>query len=156
MENWDNTCCFSFYFHGNVINWRYYLFFSTQIINVAQEFTHFKYKIIRAFTYVTLFINNHVSIGQSLEKGELFSRIKDWKTDSTGFLVSKAVSNTASFLAGSMATIIFTFLFLIYRDPLIMGVNMRRNGIVFQPQKTAFFSAFWGVSLLRNMQFFNC
>ncbi|MFA5419662.1 MAG: AI-2E family transporter [Bacteroidales bacterium] len=93
-------------------------FFSTQIINVAQEFTNFQDKIIRAFADVTLFINNHVSFVENLGKDELFNRMKDWITDSTGFLVSKTVSNSATFMAGLLATIVFIFLFLIYRDGL--------------------------------------
>jgi predicted PurR-regulated permease PerM len=93
-------------------------FFSTQIINVAQEFTHFQDKIIRAFADVRLFINSHVSFVENLEKGELFNRMKVWLTDSTGFLVSKTVSNTATFMAGLLAIIVFTFLFLIYRVAL--------------------------------------
>ncbi|MEK7718969.1 MAG: AI-2E family transporter [Bacteroidota bacterium] len=93
-------------------------FFSTQIINVAQEFTDFQDKIILAFANVTLFINNHVSFMQNLEKGELFNRMKVWLNDSKGFLVSKTVSSTATFMAGLLATIVFTFLFLIYRDGL--------------------------------------
>ena len=90
-------------------------FFSTQIINVAQEFTNFQDKIIRAFADVTLFINNHVSFVENLGKDELFNRMKEWITDSTGFLVSKTVSNSATFMAGLLATIVFTFLFLLYR-----------------------------------------
>lgn len=93
-------------------------FFSTQIINVAQEFNHFQDKIIGAFADVTLFINKHVGFMENLEKGELFNRMKVWLTDSTKFLVSKTVSTTATFMAGLLATIIFTFLFLIYRDGL--------------------------------------
>jgi predicted PurR-regulated permease PerM len=93
-------------------------FFSTQIINVAQEFTHFQDIIIRAFADVTLFINKHISFMENLQKGELFNRMKDWITDSTQFLVSRTVSNTATFVAGLLATIIFTFLFLIYRKGL--------------------------------------
>lgn len=93
-------------------------FFSTQIFNVAREFSHFQDKIILAFADVTLFFNNHVSFMDNLGKDELFNRMKDWLTDSTGFLVRKTVSNTATLLAGLLATIIFTFLFLIYRDGL--------------------------------------
>lgn len=91
-------------------------FFSTQIINVSEEFTHFKDEVISAFADVTLFLNKHVSFMDNLEKDELFNRMKDWITDSTGFLVKKTVSNTATFLAGMLAAIIFTFLFLIYRN----------------------------------------
>jgi len=93
-------------------------FFSTQIIDIAKEFSHFKDKIILAFADVTLFLNKHVSFMENLGKDELFNRMKALLTDSTRFLVSKTVSNTATFMAGLLATIVFTFLFLIYRDGL--------------------------------------
>jgi len=93
-------------------------FFSTQIISLSKEFTHFQDKIINAFAVVTVYINNNVSLGETLEKGELFNRMKEWITDSTGFLISNTVNSTATFLAGLMATIVFIFLFLIYRDGL--------------------------------------
>jgi predicted PurR-regulated permease PerM len=93
-------------------------FFSTQIIKVAQEFTHFQDKIISAFADVTLFMNNRLGFMENLEKGELFSRMKVWFTDSTKYLVSKTVSTTATFMAGLLATIVFTFLLLIYRNGL--------------------------------------
>jgi len=93
-------------------------FFSTQMINVVQKFTHFQDKIIRAFADVTVYVNNNVSFVENLEKGELINRMKNWLTDSTGYLVSKTVSNTAILIAGLSATIVFTFLFLIYRNGL--------------------------------------
>jgi predicted PurR-regulated permease PerM len=94
-------------------------FFSSQIINVSKEFSNFKDKIILAFANVTVYLNNNVSLVENLEKDELFNRMKDWLNDSTGLLLSKTVNNTATLLAGLLATIIFTFLFLIYRDGLI-------------------------------------
>ncbi len=103
--------------------------FSTQIINVAQEFTHFQDKIISAFADVTLFINKHVGFMENLEKGELFNRMKVWLTDSTKFLISNTVSTTATFMAGLLATIIFTFLFLIYRNGLTKAF------LTFSPEK---------------------
>ncbi len=93
-------------------------FFSTQIISVSKQFTHFQDKIISAFADVTVYVNNNVSFVENLEKNELFNRMKDWITDSTGFLISKTVNNTATFLAGLLATIVFTFLILIYRNGL--------------------------------------
>jgi predicted PurR-regulated permease PerM len=92
--------------------------FSTQIIDVVKEFTHFQDKIIGAFADVTLFVNKHVGFMENLEKGELFNSMKIWLTDSTKFFVSKTVSTSATFMAGLGATIIFTFLFLIYRNGL--------------------------------------
>lgn len=93
-------------------------FFSTQIISLSKEFTDFQDKIINAFADVTVYINNNVSFVENMEKDELFNRMKAWLTDSTGFLISNTVSSTATFIAGLMATIVFIFLFLIYRDGL--------------------------------------
>ncbi len=93
-------------------------FFSTQLINMSKEFRDFKDEIISVFADVTVFINNNVSFVENLERDELLNRMKEWASSSTGFLIQKTVSNTATFFAGLMATIVFIFLFLIYRDGL--------------------------------------
>jgi predicted PurR-regulated permease PerM len=62
-------------------------FFSTQIINLSKEFTDFQDKIINAFADVTVYINNNVSFVENLERDELFNRMKEWLTNSTGFLI---------------------------------------------------------------------
>jgi predicted PurR-regulated permease PerM len=92
--------------------------FSNQIIQLKNEFSHFQYKIIGAFTDLTLFINENVSFVTKLEKNELFNQIKDWLHESAGMLAKQAFSGTAAFLAGLLATVIFTFLILIYRNGL--------------------------------------
>ena len=97
--------------------------FSTQIIELSKEFTHFQDKIINAFTDLTLYINQNVSFLPDLKKNELFDRIKDWLNGSIGSLVKQTFSNTATFLAGLLATIIFTFLILIYREGLIKAFS---------------------------------
>lgn len=93
-------------------------FFSTQIVGLSKEFSHFKDKIILTFADITLYINNNLNFVHDLEKNELFSRIKDWLNESTGSLVEKTFTNTTAFLAGLLTTIIFTFLILIYRKGL--------------------------------------
>lgn len=93
-------------------------FFSTQLIHMSKEFVHFQEDIISAFADVTIYINNNVNFIENLERNELLNRMKEWIGDSTGFLISRTVNNTASFVAGLMATTIFVFLFLIYRDGL--------------------------------------
>lgn len=93
-------------------------FFSTQLIELSKEFSHFKDRIILAFADITLYINKNVNFVQNLEKNELFYRIKDWLNESTGSLVRKTFNDTTTFLTGLLATIIFTFLILIYRDGL--------------------------------------
>jgi predicted PurR-regulated permease PerM len=98
--------------------------FSTQIVDLSKEFSHFQDKIILAFTDTTLYINKNVNFVPNLEKNELSNRIKDWLNESTGSLIKQTFSNTANFLAGLLATIIFTFLFLIYRKGLIKAFSV--------------------------------
>lgn len=90
-------------------------FFSSQIIGLSDEFANFKNKIILLFAEVTLFFNNNVSFVPNLEKNELIERMQTWISHSTGSLVSKTVSNTATFFVGLLATFVFTFLILLYR-----------------------------------------
>lgn len=96
-------------------------FFSTQLINLSREFTDFKDKIITAFADVTVYINNNVSFVEDLQRDELLNRMKEWVSNSTGFLIQRTVNNTATFFAGLLATIVFIFLFLIYRNGLTEG-----------------------------------
>jgi len=93
--------------------------FSTQIIELSKELSDFQDRIVRAFADITVYLNKNVNIIPNLEKDELSDKIKDWLNKSTGSLVSKTFTTTATFLAGLIATIIFTFLFLIYRHGLI-------------------------------------
>lgn len=94
------------------------LFFATQIIEIVRDFDHFKDKILFAFADVTVYLKNHISFVDKLGRNELFEQLKGFLTDVSGALVSKTVSTTATFVAGLVSTIIFTFLILIYRDGL--------------------------------------
>jgi predicted PurR-regulated permease PerM len=97
--------------------------FSTQLIELSKQFSHFQDKIILAFSDVTLYINKNLSFLPNLEKNELSDRIKDWLSESAGSLLRQTFSSTATFLAGLVATIIFTFLILIYRIGLIKAFS---------------------------------
>jgi len=96
--------------------------FSTQLIELSKELANFKERIILAFADVTLYINKNVNIISNLEKNELSDKIKDWLSESTGSLVSKTFTTTTTLLAGLLGTIIFTFLFLIYRNGLTQAL----------------------------------
>lgn len=105
-------------------------FFSTQIFNIAKDFSDFQDKIIGVFADVTVYFNNNINFVENLEKNELFDRMKSWITDSSLFLITQTVSNTATFMAGLVATIIFTFLFLIYRTGLtnaFLAFSQKKN-----------------------------
>ena len=67
---------------------------------------------------ITVLTFDSGSFMENLEQDELFNRMKEWLSESTGFLIQKTVSNSATFIAGLFAIIVFTFLFLIYRDGL--------------------------------------
>ncbi len=99
------------------------LLFSSQLVGLADEFSNFQDKIIRAFSDVTIYINQNLNFVPHLEKDELFNEIKAWLNNSTGILVSQAFSTTAMFLTGLFATVIFTFLILIYRKGLVHGIS---------------------------------
>ena len=96
--------------------------FSTQIIGLSEEFGQFQDRIISAFADATVFVNKNVNIIPNLEPNELPNRIKAWLSESTGLLVSKTFSTTATFLTGLLGTIIFTFLILIYRNGLTQAI----------------------------------
>jgi predicted PurR-regulated permease PerM len=93
--------------------------FSTQIIQLTKEFSHFQDKIIQAFTDVTLYINNNVNFVPNLDKNELSDRIMEWLSASTGSLIRQTFTNSATLLTGLLETIVFTFLILIYRSQFV-------------------------------------
>jgi predicted PurR-regulated permease PerM len=98
--------------------------FSTQIVSIVSEFSHFQEKIIKVFAEATSWLNSNVSFIPNLEKGELMEQLKSWLNRSSGSLVQQTFTGTAGFVAGFIATIIFTFLFLIYREGFKQAIIM--------------------------------
>jgi predicted PurR-regulated permease PerM len=93
--------------------------FSTQIIDLSENLTEFKGKILEIFADVTIFINQNFSFVPDLERGELLEKIKGGLSKSVGTLVGQTFSGTAAFFTGLVTSIVFTFLILIYRDGLV-------------------------------------
>jgi predicted PurR-regulated permease PerM len=100
-----------------------FFLFSTQIIQLSSEVPHFQDKIILAFTDLTLYFNKNVNFVSDLNKEELFNQIKNWLIQSSGPLVQQTFSSTTAFLSGLFVSMIFTFLFLIYRKGLIRAFS---------------------------------
>ena len=92
--------------------------FSTQIIRLSKDFYDIKDKILLVFANATIYINDNLNFVPHLEKDELLNRIKDFFSESANSLVSQTFNSTAAFVTGLVATFIFTFLFLIYRNGL--------------------------------------
>lgn len=96
--------------------------FSSQLIHLSSELTNFKEKIMEGFTELTLYVNNNINMVPDLDDDELLNRSKQWMSESTGSLLSKTFSGTATFLGGFLMTVIFTFLILIYRKGLVRAI----------------------------------
>jgi predicted PurR-regulated permease PerM len=92
--------------------------FSAQIIGLSDHLSEFSGKIMRTLSEIVIFINSNVRFIDDIDRDELVEMGKDWLDESSGSLVQSTFNNTTSFLTGLVTTIIFTFLFLIYRDGL--------------------------------------
>jgi predicted PurR-regulated permease PerM len=103
--------------------------FSNLIIQLSENLSDFKVKILNIFADATLFINKNISFLPQLEKGELLENIKNWLNKSAGALLGQAFSSTANIIFGLLTSIIFTFLILIYRKGLIRAL------VSFYPQE---------------------
>ncbi len=94
-------------------------FFSTQMLHLSGEFSAFQDKLMALFTDVVIFINNNVSFVDDVSRGQLLAQTKTWAKQSAGTLLQSTFSSGATFLTGLLTTVIYTFLFLIYRNGLI-------------------------------------
>jgi predicted PurR-regulated permease PerM len=103
--------------------------FSNKIIQLSEDLSDFKVKILNVFADATLFINKNIEFLPQLEKGELLDKIKNWLNESAGALLSQTFSSTANIIFGLLTSIIFTFLILIYRKGLIRAL------VSFYPQE---------------------
>lgn len=93
-------------------------FFSTQILQLSDEFSSFREKIMELLTDIILYINSNVSFVKELERQDLLDQMQTWVKESSGTLVGKTFDNTTTFLTQLLATIVYTFLILIYRNGL--------------------------------------
>jgi predicted PurR-regulated permease PerM len=96
--------------------------FSNQIVNLSENFSEFKDKIIKVIAELTLLINNNLGFLGYLEDGEIYIKLKSWSNKSIETLVSQTFSGTSDLLIGLLSTIVFTFLILIYRNGLVSAM----------------------------------
>ena len=92
--------------------------FSAQIMSLSDQLDDFTGKIMNTLSDAIVFINNNINFIDDLNRDELVENGKEWIKESSGSLIQNAFSSTAAFLTGLIATIIFTFLVLIYREGL--------------------------------------
>jgi predicted PurR-regulated permease PerM len=92
--------------------------FSAQIISLSDQLDDFTGKILKTLSDVVIYFNNNVNFIDDLNRDEFVENGKEWLEESAGNLIKNAFSGTAAFATGLIATTIFTFLFLIYREGL--------------------------------------
>jgi predicted PurR-regulated permease PerM len=92
--------------------------FSTEIMGLSSQLDDFTVKIMQTLSDAVVYINKNVNFINELNRDELVKNGKEWLNESSGSLIQNTFNSTASILAGLISTIIFTFLFLIYRQGL--------------------------------------
>jgi predicted PurR-regulated permease PerM len=94
------------------------LFFSTQISQLPNDLSNFQDKLMVLFTDLIVYINANINLEKDLKSAELLEQIRTW-VQSVAFPVAEdTFYSTTRFLAGLLATVIYTFLLLIYRKGL--------------------------------------
>jgi predicted PurR-regulated permease PerM len=104
-------------------------FFFTQIVNLPRELSEFQNKIMSLFSDVLMYINNHTNFNTDLEVETVLNQAKEWLKTSALPLVESTFYSTTSFLTGMVATIIYTYLILIYR------IGLTQAFVKFSPEK---------------------
>lgn len=94
------------------------ILFSNEIMNLSDRVNDFTGKIMDVLTEIVVFINVNINFIDNLKRDELVEKGKEWISESSGSLVQNTFSSTAAFIAGLLTTVVFTFLFLIYRKGL--------------------------------------
>lgn len=102
--------------------------FSAQIMNLSNQFQDFTGKIMNTLSDLVVFINDNVNFLDDLKREELVDSGKEYLKESSGTLIQNTFSGSASFFTGLISTIIFTFLFLIYRTGLTEAIVAFADG----------------------------
>ena len=96
--------------------------FSAQIMTLSDQLEDFTEKIMKTFSDAIVLVNNNTNFIDDLSRDELVEDGKEWLRESSGSLIQRTFSGTASLLAGILTTAIYTFLFLVYREGLTKAI----------------------------------
>ncbi|WP_339902398.1 AI-2E family transporter [uncultured Cyclobacterium sp.] len=96
-----------------------FTFFSAEIISLSDELSNFRDKLMTLFTDSIVYLNENVSFLGNLEKEKILSDAKSWAKSGATDLIGTTFNSTTSFFTGLFTTIIYCFLFLIYKDGLV-------------------------------------
>lgn len=91
---------------------------SAQIVGLSDEMSNFSGQVMEALSSAVVYINDNVNFIDDLDREQLIDEGKEWLSESSGMLIQNTFSGVGAFFTGLIATIIFTFLLLIYRKGL--------------------------------------
>lgn len=100
-----------------------FFLFSTQIIQLSEEFANLQDKIVNAVADIRFYINENINLSQNLNKENLINSTKSRVLAFSGTILKSTFNNTASFITSLTLTTIFTFLILLYRNGLVKGFS---------------------------------
>lgn len=93
-------------------------FFFNQILQLPNELSDFRDKLMGLLSDIIVFINKNVSLKSDLEIDAVLIELETWLKNSVFPIAESTITGTSSFLTGFATTMIFTFLILIYRKGL--------------------------------------
>lgn len=110
-------------------------FFLTQITNLPNVLSDFQDKIMGLLKDIIIYINSHVNLERDLEQDYIIEQLTEWFKNVAFPVAENTFYTTTSFLAGLLATIVYTFLLLIYRTGLTQAFikfsPIEKRGIAF-------------------------
>jgi predicted PurR-regulated permease PerM len=92
------------------------LLFSSQLVNIVNNFEDFTLKLNDIQNQVILFINTNIPFIPEMNKDGLMDIGKRWFTSNSGGVLAGTLNVTGVIFTGMMLTFIYTFLMLLYRD----------------------------------------
>lgn len=90
-------------------------FFINQIINLPQELSEFEVKLTNLLKDIIQLINNNLNLKKDLNSADLLIEFNVWSKKAVLPFVQNTIFNTTSFIVGTITTLTYVFLFLIYR-----------------------------------------
>jgi predicted PurR-regulated permease PerM len=90
--------------------------FSSQLVNIVNNFEDFTLKLNDIQNQIILFINTNIPFVPEMNKDGLLDMGKQWFTSNSGGMLAGTLNVTGVLFTGIMLTFIYTFLMLLYRD----------------------------------------
>lgn len=90
--------------------------FSSQLVNIVNNFEDFTLKLNDIQNQVIQFINTNIPFVPEMSKDGLMDIGKKWFTSNSGGVLAGTLNVTGVVFTGMMLTFIYTFLMLLYRD----------------------------------------